>query len=676
MPLIIVESPTKATTIKKFLKDETFEIVATRGHVRDLPKSKLGIDVDHDFTPHYIIPAKARKTVKALKEEIKKYPSVILATDEDREGEAIAWHTAQILDLKKGAYERIAFHEITPAAIAQALKNPHSINLDLVKAQQARRVLDRLVGYKLSPFLWKKIMRHLSAGRVQSVALRLIAQREKEIDDFHPQEYWTLEAVLENSSYPKKILAQLITIQKKKIPAPGITDKKQVTTIQNDLKKETFQVISIAKKEKHLQAPVPFRTSTLQQEAGRKLHFSSKYTMSLAQNLYEKGFISYHRTDATYLSNFALAQTKTYITKNFGSDYWQENKRTKTKVKGAQEAHEAIRPTSILKSPERLKAKLTAPAFRLYQLIWQRTVASQMKPIIISTTTINIQAGGYLLRANGQSLQFPGWAKAYPYDFKEKLLPKLTKGDLLKLLEINVGEHFTKPPARYTEPSLIKELEELGIGRPSTYAPILSTIQSRNYVEKNNGRFFLTKIGKMVDDILAKHFPKIVDPQFTATMEENLDRVAQGKIPWVTVIKDFYQPFMANLEKKYEEVKKLDLTEPTKEKCPLCGAPLIKRTGRFGDFYACSNFPKCKYTASLPSQRTGVKCPQCHEGEIIEKRNRRGQIFYACSNYPKCKFTLSGKPTGEKCPLCGSLLIEDKKGKIRCSNKECKYRKD
>ena len=676
MPLIIVESPTKAKTIKKFLKNKDYEIVATRGHIRDLPKSKLGIDIEHEFSPHYIIPTTARKTVKTLKEEIKKYPSVILATDEDREGESIAWHTAQVLDLQKGTYQRIAFHEITPIAIMQALKNPHTINLDLVNAQQARRILDRLVGYKLSPFLWKKIMRHLSAGRVQSVALRLIAQREKEIDDFHPQEYWTLEVLLQEPHKEEKISASLIAIKKKKIPAPGLTDKKEIVSIEEELKKESFRIATVKEKEKALRAPVPFRTSTLQQEAGRKLHFSSKFTMSLAQNLYEKGFISYHRTDATYLSNLSLDQAKKYIEKNFGSGYWQENKRTKTKVKGAQEAHEAIRPTNISNTPEKLKSKLTAPALRLYQLIWQRTLASQMKPAIIHTITIDIEAGSYLFRANGQSLQFSGWTKLYPYEFQEKLLPKLKKDDLLKLLKINLGEHFTKPPARYTEPSLIKQLEELGIGRPSTYAPILSTIQSRNYVEKNNGRFFLTKIGKMVDDILAKHFPKIVDPQFTANMEENLDRVAQGKISWLSVIKNFYEPFIKNLEEKYKEVEKLDLTEPTKEKCPLCGAPLVKRTGRFGEFYACSNFPKCKYTASLPSQRTGVKCPQCHEGEIIEKRNKRGQIFYACSNYPKCKFTLSGRPTGEKCPLCGSLLIEDKKGKIKCSNKECKYRKD
>lgn len=676
MPLIIVESPTKAKTIKKFLKNKDYEIVATRGHIRDLPKSKLGIDIEHEFSPHYIIPTTARKTVKTLKEEIKKYPSVILATDEDREGESIAWHTAQVLDLQKGTYQRIAFHEITPIAIMQALKNPHTINLDLVNAQQARRILDRLVGYKLSPFLWKKIMRHLSAGRVQSVALRLIAQREKEIDDFHPQEYWTLEVLLQEPHKEEKISASLIAIKKKKIPAPGLTDKKEIVSIEEELKKESFRIATVKEKEKALRAPVPFRTSTLQQEAGRKLHFSSKFTMSLAQNLYEKGFISYHRTDATYLSNLSLDQAKKYIEKNFGSGYWQENKRTKTKVKGAQEAHEAIRPTNISNTPEKLKSKLTAPALRLYQLIWQRTLASQMKPAIIHTITIDIEAGSYLFRANGQSLQFSGWTKLYPYEFQEKLLPKLKKDDLLKLLKINLGEHFTKPPARYTEPSLIKQLEELGIGRPSTYAPILSTIQSRNYVEKNNGRFFLTKIGKMVDDILAKHFPKIVDPQFTANMEENLDRVAQGKISWLSVIKNFYEPFIKNLEEKYKEVEKLDLTEPTKEKCPLCGAPLVKRTGRFGEFYACSNFPKCKYTASLPSQRTGVECPQCHEGEIIEKRNKRGQIFYACSNYPKCKFTLSGRPTGEKCPLCGSLLIEDKKGKIKCSNKECKYRKD
>ena len=674
MPLIIVESPTKATTLKRFL-DSSYELTATRGHVRDLPKSQLGIDVEHGFKPHYIIPAGARKTVKALKEEAKKHSSIILASDEDREGESIAWHVAHILDLDPATCQRITFHEITSPAIKEALKHPRHINLELVDAQQARRVLDRLVGYKLSPFLWKKVMRHLSAGRVQSAVLRLIAQREKEINDFRPQEYWTLVATLQPQEANLSLSAQLISIQKKKIALPGILEKGKVLSIKSDLEKETFKIANLIQKEKNIQPPTPFRTSTLQATAGRQLHFSSKLTMSLAQNLYEKGLISYHRTDSIHLSELSLQQTSDFIQKDLGQNYWQR-RNIVAKVKGGQEAHEAIRPTQISDTPEKLKSKLSGQTHRLYELIWQRTLASQMKPVILETMTVDIQAGDYLLRSSGQHLKFDGFSKVYKKTFEEKLLPPLQKEEILLLLEITTDQHSTKPPARYSEPSLIKELETLGIGRPSTYAPILSTIQSRNYVEKTQGRFFLTKIGKMVDEILSKHFPEIVDSQFTARIEEKLDLIAQGKMNWLTVIKNFYQPFIENLEKKYKEVTKLDLTEPTKEKCPLCKSPIIKRAGRYGDFYACSNFPKCKYTASLPSQKTNVKCPQCQIGEIIEKRNKRGQIFYACSNYPQCKFTLSGKPTKEKCPLCKSLLIEDKKGKVRCSSKECKYRKD
>jgi len=674
MTLVIVKSPTKATTLKRFL-DSSYDLTATRGHVRDLPKSKLGIDVEHKFEPHYIIPAGARKTVKALKEEAKKHSSIILATDEDREGESIAWHTAHVLGLDPATCQRITFHEITSTAIKEALKHPRHINLELVSAQQARRILDRLVGYKLSPFLWKKIMRHLSAGRVQSAVLRLIAQREKEINSFHPQEYWTLAAILQPEGTKLPLTAQLISIQKKKIIPPGILEKEKILSIKNDLEKATFKVANLIQKEKNIPPPTPFRTSTLQATAGRQLHLSSKFTMSLAQNLYEKGLISYHRTDSIHLSDLSLQQASDFIQKTLGSKYWQKRNRI-IKVKGAQEAHEAIRPTQISNTPEKLKSKLSDKAYRLYQLIWQRTLASQMKPAVLATTTVDIQAGDYLLRSTGQHLKFDGFSKIYKKTFEEKLLPPLKKEEELQLLEVATEQHSTKPPARYSEPSLIKELEALGIGRPSTYAPILSTIQSRNYVEKNEGRFFLTKIGKMVDEILSKHFPEIVDSQFTAKIEEKLDLIAQGKLDWLTVIKNFYQPFIQNLDKKYKEVAKLDLTEPTNKKCPLCGAPLIKRAGRYGDFFACSAFPKCKYTASLPSQKTGVQCPQCQIGEIIEKRNKRGQIFYACSNYPKCKFTLSGKPTGEKCPLCKSLLIQDKKGKTRCSNPKCRYRKE
>ena len=675
MPLIIVESPTKAKTIQKFL-NSSYSLIATRGHIRDLPKSKLGIDVKNDFTPQYLIPASARKTVKELREEAKKHSAIILATDEDREGEAIAWHAAYLLGLNdKEPCQRIAFHEITKEAIEKALKNPREINMDLVNAQQARRILDRIVGYKLSPFLWKKIMRRLSAGRVQSATLHLLAQREAEIKKFQSQAYWTIAAGLKAASSPPEIEAQLISVQGEKIPPPGLLDPKKVHFIEKDLAKKSFQVSSLSKKEKKIAPPAPFRTSTLQAEAGRKLHFPSKLTMSLAQSLYEQGLISYHRTDSAFLSSSFLDQAKKYLIEKGNKDFWQK-RNFQLKIKGGQEAHEAIRPTQVKQTPEKLRAKLSSSAHHLYRLIWQRSLASQMKPLILETAAVDIQANGYLLRSTGQLLKFEGFSKIYPQNFQEKRLPSLSQGEVLSLLKVQAEEHFTKPPARYSEPSLIKELEKLGIGRPSTYSPLLSTIQGRNYVEKIKGRFFLTKIGKLVDEMLTRHFPQIVDSQFTAQMEKNLDKIAQGKVTALSVIQNFYQPFIKNLEQKEKEVKKLDLTEPTKEKCPLCGAPIIKRAGRYGDFYACSNFPKCKYTASLPSQRTGIKCPQCQKGKIVEKRNKRGQIFYACSNYPQCKFTLSGKPTGEKCPLCQSLLIQDKRGKVKCSNKECKYRKD
>jgi DNA topoisomerase I len=673
MPLVIVESPTKAKTIQKFL-DSSYHLLATRGHIRDLPKSKLGIDIEHDFTPQYLIPSSARKTVKELKEEIKKHSLIILATDEDREGEAIAWHVAVVSQLNPQDYQRITFHEITPEAIKEALQNPKKISFSLVEAQQARRLLDRLVGYKLSPFLWKKVMRRLSAGRVQSATLHLIAKREAEIEKFQPQQYWTIEASFKKTDSKEELEAQLIAIKGKKIPPPGLLDQREVQIIKKELAEENFQTKKLLKKEKKISPPAPFRTSTLQTKAGHRLHFSSKRTMSLAQKLYEKGLISYHRTDSTFLATSFLQQAEKYLSQQGEKENW-EKKNFRQKVKGGQEAHEAIRPTHLEETPDKLKNKLPPADYRLYQLIWQRSLASQMKPMVVDQISLDIEAGDYLLRATGQSIKAKGFSKIYPQTLKEKILPSLKEGEELQLLKVQTEEHFTRPPARYSEPSLIKELEKLGLGRPSTYSPIISTILSRNYVQKKERRFFLTKIGKIVDEILSKHFPKIVDSQFTAQMEEKLDKIAQGKETASSVIKDFYQPFIQNLEKKYKEVKKLDLTEPTNEKCPLCGAPLIKRTGRYGEFYACSNFPKCKYTAPLPSQKTGIKCPQCQKGEIIEKKNRRGQTFYACSNYPQCKFTLSGRPTGEKCPQCGSLLIQDKRGGIKCSNPQCSYRK-
>ena len=671
MQLIIVESPTKSKTIGRFLGPE-YKVLSSYGHIRDLPKGELGIDIENDFQPKYVIPTKARKNVNILKKETEKAEIVILATDEDREGEAIAWHLTQILDLNsKKHYQRIAFHEITKSAITEALKNPRKINLNLVDAQQARRVLDRIVGYKLSPFLWKKIARGLSAGRVQSIAVRLVVEREREIQKFIPQEYWTIiVSLLKVKS--SKFEALLIKKDDKIISKLGIKTKKEIDEIIKNLEGTEYKVIDIEKKEMKRNPLPPFTTSTLQQESWKKFHFPSKFTMRIAQQLYEKGFITYHRTDSLNLSDLALESAKKFITQNYGKNYYQFRK-YKTKAKGAQEAHEAIRPSYPNKVPESLK--LDASQSKLYDLIWRRFTASQMAQAVFDLTKIDIAAKNYVFRATGQILKFDGFLKIYPIKFEEAELPFLKKDEVLKLLELLPSQHFTKPAARYTEATLIKTLEEAGIGRPSTYAPTISTIQERNYIEKNiEKRFQPTEIGLVVNDLLVSHFPKIVDINFTAEMEKNLDRISEGEKKWIPLIKEFYEPFEKNLERKYQEISKKEFTEkPTEKICPKCGAPLLIRLGKFGKFYACSGFPKCRYTESLEENKLKIKCPKCKEGDIVEKRTKKGKIFYGCNRFPKCDFALWDKPTGEKCPKCNSLLVETKRGQVKCSGKECNY---
>ena len=671
MQLIIVESPTKSKTIGRFLGPE-YKVLSSYGHIRDLPKGELGIDIENDFQPKYVIPTKARKNVNILKKEIEKAEMIILATDEDREGEAIAWHLTQILDLNsKKHYQRIAFHEITKSAITEALKNPRKINLNLVDAQQARRVLDRIVGYKLSPFLWKKIARGLSAGRVQSIAVRLVVEREREIQKFIPQEYWTIiVSLLKVKS--SKFEALLIKKDDKIISKLGIKTKKEIDEIIKNLEETEYKVIDIEKKEMKRNPLPPFTTSTLQQESWKKFHFPSKFTMRIAQQLYEKGFITYHRTDSLNLSDLALESAKKFITQNYGKNYYQFRK-YKTKAKGAQEAHEAIRPSYPNKVPESLK--LDASQSKLYDLIWRRFTASQMAQAVFDLTKIDIAAKNYVFRATGQILKFDGFLKIYPIKFEEAELPFLKKDEVLKLLELLPSQHFTKPAARYTEATLIKTLEEAGIGRPSTYAPTISTIQERNYIEKNiEKRFQPTEIGLVVNDLLVSHFPKIVDINFTAEMEKNLDRISEGEKKWIPLIKEFYEPFEKNLERKYQEISKKEFTEkPTEKICPKCGAPLLIRLGKFGKFYACSGFPKCRYTESLEENKLKIKCPKCKEGDIVEKRTKKGKIFYGCNRFPKCDFALWDKPTGEKCPKCNSLLVETKRGQVKCSGKECNY---
>jgi DNA topoisomerase-1 len=672
--LVIVESPTKAKTIQKFLGSD-FVVKSSFGHVRDLPKRELGVDVEKGFKPKYVVPTKAKKVVAELKKECAKADNTILATDEDREGESIAWHLQEALKLKDP--QRIVFHEITKTAIEKAIGTPRHIDMNLVNAQQARRILDRIVGYKISPFLWKKIAKGLSAGRVQSVAVRLIVEREREIEKFIPVEYWGIEALLKKSE--KEFNASLIKKDGKTIEKLEIKNKEEADKVLQDLNNAKYIVESVDKKETRKHPAPPFTTSTLQQAAWQRFKFSAKMTMSLAQRLYEEGNITYHRTDSLNLSEDSLNATKDFINKNYGQNYWAgQTVKYKTKDKGAQEAHEAIRPAYADKTPESLSG-IDARQLKLYTLIWQRFMASQMASAIFDSVSADIQANEYTFRATGQSLKFDGFLKVYPTKFEETLLPDLEKNDDLNLLKLDSVQHFTEPPARYTEASLVKTLEKHGIGRPSTYAPIISTIRDRNYVAENEQkRFFPSEMGKIVNDVLVQNFPDVVNIDFTAKMEKELDEIAEGKDTWEKTCKDFYKPFAINLEEKYKDVIKADLTKKTDKICPKCGFPLIERLGRFGRFYACSKFPECKHTESVVDENSGpkIKCPKCKEGNLISRKTKKGKIFYGCSSFPKCDFALWDKPINELCPKCDSILIEKGKHKIKCSNKDCDFEKD
>ena len=729
MKLVIVESPTKAKTIQRFLSGD-FVVKSSYGHVRDLPAKKLGVNVKNNFEPQYVVPLRNKKHITSIKQSLEKSSSLILATDEDREGEAIAWHILQALKIPTTDYRlpttagkenkkavvrspsavsvhRIVFHEITKSAIEKALKSPREIDMDLVDAQQARRILDRLVGYKLSPFLWNKVAKGLSAGRVQSVAVRLIVEREREIENFKKQEYWSIEAMLlqqstTNSQHPTEFTASLIKKDNKIIDKLEIKNKEEADKILKDLEGAEYRVQNIDKKETKKNPLPPFKTSTLQQSAWQKLKYPAKFTMGLAQALYENGFITYHRTDSLNLSEQSLQSAQEFIIDNYGKNYWAgAARRFKTKSKGAQEAHEAIRPTDPSAAPEKLSKELDKKQLKIYDLIWRRFIASQMSKAVFDSTAVDILASPVILsssrggaknlkkdssatprsqgdtatftfRANGQTMKFDGFLKVYPMKFSENELPSLKKDEILDLKELIPSQHFTQPPARYNDASLVKKLEELGIGRPSTYAPIISTIQDRRYVEKNEEkRFKPTEMGFKVNDMLVEHFPEIVDYQFTAKIEEELDEIAEGKIKWAPVIKEFYEPFAKHLDEKYQNVQKIKTEEKTDRLCPECGGELVIRESRFGKFFACKNFPKCRFTEAITNS-TGVVCPKCFEGEIVERRTKRGKIFYSCSKYPKCEFALWQKPTGEKCPKCGSLLTYTPKGKEKCSNKECK----
>ncbi len=686
--LIIVESPTKARTIQKFLGND-FSIHSSYGHIRDLPKTKFGVDVENNFEPQFIISSKFKKTMNLLKNEAKKAGGIILATDEDREGESIAFHLKEALALDE-RYKRIVFHEITKSAIKEALLSPRKIDIDLVHAQFGRRVLDRIVGYKLSPFLWKKIAKGLSAGRVQSVAVRLVVEREKEIKDFIKQEYWTIEALLEKITDSKPHISEKSQVQNKGsgdgfaailtkkdgnvLPKLGIKNRKGAENIIEDLKGAKYKVSNIEKKELKRNPPPPFITSSLQQEAWKKLRFPAKKTMFLAQNLYERGFITYHRTDSLNISNLALAGAKELIGKSFGKDYWQFRK-FKTKSKTAQEAHEAIRPTYPQNSADKIKkeSNLEKNQIKLYELIWRRFIASQMRSAVFDFQKVEIQAKNYIFQSTGQSLKFDGFLKIYPVSFTENELPVLKINEGLFLKKLIPRQHFTQPPPRYTEATLIRALEEKGIGRPSTYAPTISTIQERNYIQKiERGALMPTEIAIIVNNLLVEHFPNIVDINFTAKMEEELDEIARGKIKWQDAIKKFYHPFEKNLNKKGAEISKKEIAQEKTDKiCPECGSPIVIKLGRFGKFYACNKFPDCKYSKSLEANQLNIKCPKCKSAEIVEKRTRKGKIFYGCPKYPQCDFATWNKPTGEFCKKCGWVLVKTKREQIKCANPKC-----
>lgn len=679
--LIIVESPAKAKTIEKFL-GKNYKVKASIGHIRDLPKSKLGVDIEDNFNPSYITIRGKASIANELKKEAKKSEKVFLATDPDREGEAISWHLAYILGLDENENNRIEFNEITKEAVRNAIKNPRKIDKNLVDAQQARRVLDRLVGYKISPILWAKVRKGLSAGRVQSVATKMICDREAEIEKFIPQEYWSISLNAQNSN-KENISFELSGNKNKKIE---IKNEEQSSQILSDIKGKNLQVKKIEKKNRKKMPYRPFTTSTLQQEAANKLGFTTKKTMQLAQQLYEGisvkgrgtlGLITYMRTDSQRISSEAQALAKEHITSKYGNKYYKSYGYKQT-GKNVQDAHECIRPSHIELEPMELENSLNKDQYKLYRLIYSRFIACMMQDALYEQQSINADIDDYNFKANGSKLLFDGFLRVYDYSTSEEnILPSVEENEILKVKKILPKQHFTQPPARYNEASLVKTLEELGIGRPSTYSSIISTIQDRGYVEKKQKNLFPTELGKVVTNLLEEYFKQIVDLEFTADIEGKLDTVAEGKDAWKEVVSNFYKPIEHDLEIASKEIERINMDEETDEVCELCGNKMVIKHGRFGKFMACSNYPECKNTKPI-LQKTGVKCPKCSEGDVIIRKTKRGKIFYGCSSYPKCDFVSWNKPTGELCPQCNSPLAEaDKKSKykIACTNKECKYKK-
>lgn len=685
--LVIVESPAKAKTIGKYLGPH-YRVEASMGHIRDLPKSKLGIDIEDNFKPQYITIRGKGELIDNLKKKAKKSSRVLLATDPDREGEAISWHLSKVLDIKEDNKCRIEFHEITKNAIKNAIKNPRGINENLVNSQQARRILDRLVGYLISPLLWKNVKYGLSAGRVQSVAVRIICDRENEIKKFIPQEYWTIHSILEDDK-KHKFEAKFYGDQQVKIE---IKNEQQADKILDYIKNKDFIVDSVKKGVKKRNPVLPFTTSSMQQEASKRLGFSSKKTMLIAQQLYEgidltdegtQGLITYLRTDSTRISDEAKADALDYIKEKYGAEYTL-NKSIKVKAAGRiQDAHEAIRPTAITRKPDDIKESLNKDQYKLYRLIWLRFLASQMAPAVYDTINVDINAGKYVFKASGSILKFKGFMAVYIEDAdveenNENDIPPLVVGQKLGLVDIKKLQHFTQPPPRYTEALLIKTLEEKGIGRPSTYATIISTIQDRGYVVKEQKILKPTELGFIVNNLLNDYFKDIVNIKFTANMENNLDSIEKGGISWVDIIKEFYKDFDKELKYAQENIKPYVIQdEVTDIKCEFCGRNMVIKQGRFGKFLACPGYPECKNTKPI-REEAGVLCPLCG-GKVLIKKTRKGRIYYGCENNPKCGFMSWDKPTGEYCPKCGSYLVQKTvKGNtiIKCSNKECGFSKD
>ena len=680
--LVIVESPAKAKTIEKYL-GRNYRVVASVGHIRDLKKSSMSIDFDNNYEPQYINIRGKGPLINDLKKEAKKAKNVFLASDPDREGEAISWHLAHILDLDPKAKNRVVFNEITKDAVKNAFVDPREIDMNLVDAQQARRVLDRIVGYSISPILWKKVKKGLSAGRVQSVALKLIIDRENEIKAFKPEEYWTIDGAFKKGT--RKFNASFYGLDGKKHKLQTNDDVKEVLA---RIKGDDFNVDKVEKKERRRNAPLPYTTSSLQQDAANKINFRTRKTMMVAQQLYEgislgksgtQGLITYMRTDSTRISPVAQNDAANFITERFGEKYSKHGSRVKNSA-SAQDAHEAIRPSNVQQTPESIAKYLDKDQLKLYTLIWNRFVASQMTAAVFDTMKVTLSQNGVIFTANGSQVKFDGYLAVYNDSDKNKMLPDMKEGDTVKKVTTQPEQHFTQPPARYSEATLIKTLEENGVGRPSTYAPTLETIQKRYYVTLSAKRFEPTELGEIVNSLIVEFFPDIVDVAFTAEMETKLDEVELGKEQWQKVIDRFYKPFEKELEKAESEMEKIQIKdEPAGFDCDVCGSPMVIKLGRYGKFYACSNFPECHNTEAI-TKEIGVTCPLGHKGQVIERKTKRNRIFYGCDRYPECEFTSWDKPVGRDCPKSGDFLVEKKVrggGKqVICSNEKCDYKEE